>query len=95
MPKSSSYIISYDIEDDHERLRVSKVLEGFGQRVQKSVFECPLSRGKKHELEKRLEKLELDTGFVLIYRIDEKAKRTAIGQVPGNIAASDAHAFII
>jgi CRISPR-associated protein Cas2 len=37
------HLISYDIEDDRERLQVSKVLEGFGRRVQKSVFECPLN----------------------------------------------------
>lgn len=95
MPKSPSYLICYDIEDDHERNTVSKVLEGFGRRVQKSVFECPLTRGRKHQLEKRLEELELDTGFVLIYRMDENAKRVALGQVPGYIAAGNPHAFII
>lgn len=89
------HLISYDIENDRERLQVSKVLEGYGQRVQKSVFECPLSKGRKHELEKRLEKLDLDSGFVLIYRIDEKAKRTAIGQVPGHVAVENPHAFVI
>lgn len=89
------YLVSYDIEEDRERLQISKVLEGFGRRVQKSVFECPLTKGRKHELEKRLAGLELDTGYVLIYRIDEKTKRTGIGQVPGDVATENPHAFVI
>jgi len=95
MPIPEWHLISYDIEDDRERLQVSKVLEGFGRRVQKSVFECPLSKGRKHELEKRLEKLALDTGFVLIYRIGDKTHRSAIGQVPGDVAVGNPHAFVI
>jgi CRISPR-associated protein Cas2 len=95
MPTPSIHLISYDIEDDRERLQVSKVLEGFGRRVQKSVFECPLTKGKKHQLEKMLENLELDTGYVLIYRLDEKSKRTALGQVPADLAREEPHAFII
>ena len=33
------YVIAYDISDDRRRNRVAKVLEGFGDRVQLSVFE--------------------------------------------------------
>jgi len=34
--------VCYDVPDDRKRNRVSKILEGYGQRVQKSVFECDL-----------------------------------------------------
>lgn len=37
------YVIAYDITDDHRRNQVAKFLEGWGRRVQKSVFECDLS----------------------------------------------------
>ncbi|RLC91992.1 MAG: CRISPR-associated endonuclease Cas2 [Chloroflexi bacterium] len=33
-------VVCYDIPDDRRRTRVGKTLEGFGYRVQKSVFEC-------------------------------------------------------
>ena len=33
-------VVCYDIPDDKRRTRVGKTLEGFGYRVQKSVFEC-------------------------------------------------------
>lgn len=36
------YLISYDISDARRLRRVAKVLEGYGTRLQYSVFECPL-----------------------------------------------------
>lgn len=47
-------LISYDIADDKRRDRVARLMEGFGKRVQYSVFECIL--GYKHlaELRKQL-----------------------------------------
>lgn len=36
------YLICYDITDDRRRSKVAKLLEGYGLRVQKSVFECDL-----------------------------------------------------
>lgn len=38
------YVIAYDITDDGRRSRVAEYLSGWGWRVQKSVFECNLSR---------------------------------------------------
>jgi CRISPR-associated protein Cas2 len=48
------YIISYDIADNKRRTAVSKTLEGFGTRVQYSVFECVLSEDQFAVLLKRL-----------------------------------------
>ena len=36
------YIICYDIAHTHRRNRVAKTLEGFGERIHESVFECEL-----------------------------------------------------
>lgn len=36
------YLVSYDICHPRRLRRVAKVLEGFGVRLQFSVFECPL-----------------------------------------------------
>lgn len=48
------YIITYDISDDKRRKKVSDLLEGYGRRVQYSVFECVLEPAKYKELQKRL-----------------------------------------
>lgn len=36
-------MISYDVVDDKKRLKLMKFLKDYGNRVQKSVFECNLS----------------------------------------------------
>ena len=50
------YIVAYDITCDKRRRKVANLLEGYGRRVQYSVFECVLSESKYIELQKRLKK---------------------------------------
>jgi len=47
----SLYLVSYDIVDDKRRSKLAKVLQGYGNRVQYSVFECRLSKSQAKELE--------------------------------------------
>ncbi|MCM1983649.1 CRISPR-associated endonuclease Cas2 [Lyngbya confervoides] len=49
------YVITDDVPDDRRPKRVSDLLEGYGQRVQYSVFECILSERKYAELQQRLQ----------------------------------------
>lgn len=48
------YLITYDIHCHKRRKKVSDLLEGYGKRVQYSVFECVLSSRKYQELKRRL-----------------------------------------
>ncbi|MEL7034053.1 MAG: CRISPR-associated endonuclease Cas2 [Cyanobacteria bacterium J06592_8] len=48
------YIITYDITSDRRRRQVSHLLEGYGRRVQYSVFECVLTVAKYNELRRRM-----------------------------------------
>lgn len=50
------YIIVYDIPCDKRRQKISELLEGYGKRVEYSVFECLLNQGQYTELKKRLHK---------------------------------------
>lgn len=50
-------VVCYDIPDTRRRNRVARVLEGFGERVQKSVFECPLDAAGEAALRQALEGL--------------------------------------
>ncbi|MFQ3637221.1 MAG: CRISPR-associated endonuclease Cas2 [Cyanobacteriota bacterium] len=50
------YIVTYDIPCDKRRKKVSDLLEGYGKRVQYSVFECIISNAKYNELRDRLKK---------------------------------------
>ncbi|MCX6022199.1 MAG: CRISPR-associated endonuclease Cas2 [Chloroflexi bacterium] len=49
--------VCYDIPDDRRRLRVSRTLEGYGARVQRSVFECDVTEQQFAALQKRLRKV--------------------------------------
>ncbi|PSB29102.1 CRISPR-associated endonuclease Cas2 [Stenomitos frigidus] len=49
------YLICYDITNDRRRDRVSRLLEGYGLGVQKSVFECVLTPDQYALLQKRFQ----------------------------------------
>ena len=51
------YVISYDVPCDKRRQKIAKLLEGYGQRVQWSVFECCLRPDQFQQLQKRLRRL--------------------------------------
>ncbi|AFY74775.1 CRISPR-associated endoribonuclease Cas2 [Synechococcus sp. PCC 7502] len=72
------YVITYDIPCDKRRKKVSDLLEGYGKRVQYSVFECVLSNAKFEELCKRLpKKIKIAEDSMRLYPI---SKHT-VGQV--------------
>jgi len=50
-------VVCYDIPDDRRRTRVGKILEGFGSRVQRSVFECDVTPAHLTKLKSRLSKV--------------------------------------
>ena len=70
-------LVTYDVNTESKegkrRLRrVAKCCEAFGQRVQKSVFECRLDRTKREELVHRLRKeMNEEEDSLRIYRLRE------------------------
>jgi len=50
------YIVTYDIPSGKRRKKVADLLEGYGKRVQYSVFECILNSSQYSNLKKRLHK---------------------------------------
>ncbi|NEQ64544.1 MAG: CRISPR-associated endonuclease Cas2 [Symploca sp. SIO2D2] len=72
------YVVAYDIPDDKRRKKVSDLLEGYGKRVQYSVFECVLSQAKYDELLKRLKRqVKLSEDSLRFYPLS----RHTLGQV--------------
>lgn len=90
----SDYAVVYDITSDAERARVDKTLKSFGFRVQKSVFECRMNKKMLNELIDKLEKLNLKTGFIKIYRLEYTSKNRIIGK-KNKENIDDGYAFII
>ena len=44
MTARSWHLVSYDVRDDRRLRRTARLLEGYGERVQYSVFRCRLTR---------------------------------------------------
>lgn len=51
------FIVTYDIADQRRGRRVFKVMRGYGEWIQLSVFQCRLSRRRRAELETSLREL--------------------------------------
>ncbi len=76
------YIIAYDIEKDGARNKAAKLLGECGVRIQKSVFDCKLSKPELKKLKNDLKELINDKkDSVLFLFICDKcyAKRSFLG----------------
>ena len=69
MPAQQFLVVSYDIVSNRRRYKIMKALEGFGRRVQYSVFECLLTPAQIVDLQRKLKKLAGKDDSVRIYFI--------------------------
>ena len=56
-PDERLYIVTYDISDPRRWRRVYKTMQGYGDWIQLSVFQCRLTRRRRAELEVKLREL--------------------------------------
>ena len=67
------YLFAYDIASDRVRNRVSNLLEDYGVRVQKSVFELRVTKPRSRTLARRIGRL-IDQGDSLrVYPIPQRS----------------------
>lgn len=57
LPGTPLLLIAYDTSDDRLRRRLARLLEGYGDRVQYSVFECPVRPAERASLLDQLRKM--------------------------------------
>jgi CRISPR-associated protein Cas2 len=57
MAAPTFYLLTYDISDDKRRLKIAKIMESVGDRVQHSVFEAYLTQQELDKLLKRVRKV--------------------------------------
>ncbi len=92
------YVISYDIERDKTRNKIAKTLEGYGKRVQYSVFECNISQDRYNILYAKLARLMENeaVGNIRFYNICHncEVKIATIG-VRDDLLSMDDQGFII
>lgn len=80
------YMICYDITDPKRLGKVAKILEDFGLRIQKSFFQCDITREKLDFLIKRLTReINIEEDKLFVYPICEECSRRAITQGKGDV----------
>jgi CRISPR-associated protein Cas2 len=64
------YLVAYDISDDRRRNAVFKLMHGYGDRLQYSVFRCDLSEANKVRMQTGLaEVVDHRNDQVLIFNL--------------------------
>ena len=74
-------VISYDVEPDRTRTRIAKLLKNYGERVQKSVFECDLEETELDGLVNRLQKTlgKAEDGNIRVYKLCQTCWQMSFG----------------
>ncbi len=70
--KKMWYLISYDVRDDKRLARTAKLLEGYGSRIQYSVFRCRLSKRQVERLKWELTRIMAIEDDLLVIGICQK-----------------------
>ncbi len=93
------YLISYDITNTKIRNKIAKTLEGYGRRVQYSVFECDISQKQFENLYQKLMELmqKEKEGNIRIYQLCTNcmAKLMTIGIFVPVFTEEEENLFII
>jgi len=92
------YVVCYDIPDDRRRTRLAKHLEGFGDRMQYSVFETLLDRARFAEMISGVEDIiccEKDSVIVIPLCAACHQKRLRLGAAARESDYGDEIVFIV
>ena len=88
-------VISYDIPDDRRRSRVSGVLEGYGVRVQKSVFEVEVEERQYERLSAQvLREIQPDEDSVRYYHLCAGCRGRVVIQGLGKVHTNPPFYFV-
>lgn len=66
------YLVAYDIRDRSRWRKAYKLLEGYGERVQYSIFRCWLNQREREKLRWELEKVLSQEDDLLLVRLSRQ-----------------------
>lgn len=73
-------LIIYDIIENKKRVKLAKLLQGYGFRIQKSAFEAVITKKKYKKLLKELTPFGSADDSIRVYKIIGKGQITNIGR---------------
>lgn len=59
MSETTDFLVTYDVADDRVRRKLFKLLKGYGEWAQRSVFVCALDARRRQRLERAIARLPL------------------------------------
>ena len=74
-------VVIYDIIDNKRRAFLKNLLNSYGNRIQRSAFECLLTREKCETLLKEIEKFAEEGDLIRIYRLNQNVKKVIYGEL--------------
>lgn len=92
-----NFLVSYDISSNKKRTKIAKILDDYGDRVQKSVFELPgLDELLWNKCLKRLKKVKLEENETIrIYELCEKCRKDAMVLGEGEVSFDEPEIYIV
>ncbi len=72
-------LIIYDIIDNKKRTKFSKLMEGYGNRIQKSAFEAKLTHKQYNKLLSEIPKFCGEKDSIRVYKLTGKCQITSWG----------------
>lgn len=73
-------LIIYDIIENKKRMKLSKLLAGYGFRIQKSAFEATITKKKYQELLERLPAFAGTDDSIRVYKIVGRGQVVTFGK---------------
>lgn len=72
------YLICYDVKKPKRLNRIAKVMKSYGERVQKSIFECKITYILFREMKEKINKIIAEEDSVRIYILCRKCESKII-----------------
>ncbi len=89
------WLVIYDIRDPKRLRRVAKVMEDYGFRVQKSVFELEATTVIVARLRRRIAKIIQEDDFVVYFDLCESCWQKRMKYGPGDFCEKDEKEFYL
>ncbi len=72
-------VVIYDIISNKRRMILHKLLNAFGHRIQRSAFECVLTKEKCNILLKKIDVFAEKDDLIRVYRLNQNVKKVVYG----------------
>lgn len=73
-------VVIYDIISNKRRIFLKDLLNSYGYRIQRSAFECVLTKEKCASLLKKIETFAEKDDLIRIYKLNQNVKKVVYGE---------------